>query len=75
MDKKQEFKNFCAGALPYIVELTDLLRNYPSECDMSLYADTSGYVRLRIGGNEWRLRRRDQNSEFEIILEIREQLT
>lgn len=75
MDKKQEFRDFCAGALPYIVALTDLLRNYPGECDMSLYADASGYVRLRIGGNEWRLRRKDCDSKFELILEIREQLT
>ena len=75
MDKKQKFRSFCDEAIPQIVTLTNLLKNYTDAGDLSLYVDTAGYVRLRTSETEWRLRRRDQNSEFEIMLEIREQLT
>ena len=75
MDKKQKFRSFCYEAIPQIVTLTNLLKNYTDAGDLSLYVDTAGYVRLRTSETEWRLRRRDQNSEFEIMLEIREQLT
>ena len=73
--EKQVFRRFCDEAIPHIVALTNLLKDYTDAGDLSLYMDTAGYVRLRIGGTEWRLRRTNQDAEFEIIREIREQLT
>ena len=75
MDKKQKFRSFCDEAIPQIVTLTNLLKNYTDAGDLSLYMDTAGYVRLRTSETEWRLRRRNQDAEFEIVLEMREQLT
>lgn len=73
--EKQKFRSFCDEAIPQIVTLTNLLKNYTDAGDLSLYMDTAGYVRLRTSETEWRLRRRNQDAEFEIVLEMREQLT
>ena len=75
MDKKQKFRSFCDEAIQQIETLTNLLKNYTDAGDLSLYMDTAGYVRLRTSETEWRLRRRNQDAEFEIVLEMREQLT
>lgn len=73
--EKQAFRGFCDEAIPHIVALTNLLKGFTDAGDLSLYMDTAGYVRLRTSETEWRLRRRNQDAEFEIVLEMREQLT
>lgn len=72
--KKSAFKEFCTEALPYITKVTELLNKYEPGSDMSICIDTSGYLRLRSSGTEWRLYRADFKTPSQIYLEHWEKL-
>ena len=72
----ERFKAFCKETLPYLENMTEILkRYYPNgDIDMDICIDTSGYLRLRSSGTEWKLYRADFKTPPQIYLEHWEKL-